>query len=213
MLSLQELKRIVKAPHQGQKTPTAKDLREYGIVVIQERLNKEMKLSVYYNGYVLYEANGAATVFPLHSCKEYMYEGCSIEEKVFEKESWYLRLMLEGEDRLERNQHVKEHNKVVSYSAESEEWGVLETEDCILERMLRKETVEEILSILTEPQSNVVRQYFLYQKTQNQISGELGITVPAVSRILSRAIQRVRRTYPELNRVSICRYGNIQGEQ
>ena len=212
MLSLQELKQIVKAPCQGRKTPTAKDLRKYDIAVIRKKLNRDTEISVYHNGYVLYEVSGSATVFPLHTCKEYMYEGCSIEERVFAKESWYLRLMLEGEDRLERNQQAKEHNKVVSYSAESDEWRILETEDCVLERLIRKEMVEELLSSLTESQRMVVCQYFLHQKTQNQISGELGITVPAVSRILSRAIQRLRRTHPDLKRAGISQCRKTKGE-
>lgn len=203
MLSLQELKQIVKAPCQGQKTPTAKDLRKYGIAVIREKLNRDTELTVYHNGYVLYEVSGSATVFPLHLCKGYMYEVCGIDERVFDKESWYLRLMLEGEDRIERNQQAKEHNKVVSYSAESEEWGILEAEDYVLERIIKKELMEELLSLLTESQRMVVRQYYLYQKTQNQISGELGITVSAVSRILSRAIQRIRRVHPDLSRNGI----------
>ena len=212
MLSLQELKQIVKTPCQGQKTPTAKELRKHGIAVIRQKLNKDTELSVYHNGYVLYEVSGSATVFPLHSCKEYMYEVCNIEERVFEHESWYLRLMLEGEDRLERNQQAKEHSKAVSYSAESEEWGVLETDDCVLERMIRKERVEELLSSLTKSQRMVVSQYYLYQKTQNQISGDLGITVSAVSRILSRAIQRLRRLHPDIKSTGISQSRKMRGD-
>ncbi|WP_277406662.1 sigma-70 family RNA polymerase sigma factor [Lacrimispora xylanisolvens] len=97
---------------------------------------------------------------------------------------------------MSRNCETREQERTVSYSALSEEWQVLETREVsALERLIHKETVSEILAILTNQQRMVICRFFLEQKTQRQISRELGITAPAVSRILSRAIQRARRYY------------------
>ena len=40
-------------------------------------------------------------------------------------EPWYVRLALEGEDRLERNQRAKEQESTVSYNAISEGWEAM----------------------------------------------------------------------------------------
>ena len=120
---------------------------------------------------------------------------------VFEDEMWYVRLALEGEDRLNRNQEERERDKTVSYSAVSEEWNVMEDAGLpIQEQIEKRETIEEVLQLLTERQRMVVIRFFLQEKTQRQISKELGISSPAVSTILSQAIQRIRKKYP-----SVCR--------
>lgn len=213
MLTLQELKQIVEVPVPGQKIPTARKLRTSGVLTVWEKLNRETKIAAYQNGYTLYEAGGFATVFPVHSCREYQYDSgeqlIHIGEGLFEHEAWYLRLMLEGEDRLVRNQETRERERTVSYSALSEEWRMLEeAEISALEQLIQRETVSEILAILTEQQRVVTCRFFLEQKTQNQISKELGITAPAVSKVLSRAIRRVRRKYSFQDiAMSIAGYG------
>lgn len=201
MLTLQKLKQIVEVPVPGQKIPTARKLKTSGVITAREKVNQETKIVVYQNGYALYEVGGYATVFPIHLCREYRYDSedkrYHIAECLFEQEPWYLRLILEGEDRLNRNRETREQERTVSYSKLSEEWRVMETREVsVLERLILGETVSEILEILTNQQRVVICRLFLEQKTQCQISRELGITAPAVSRILSRAIKRVRRNYP-----------------
>ena len=68
----------------------------------QKALLRMCKISVYQNGYALYEISGLATVFPIWDCQNYRYEmeENEISEQWFEKEAWYLRLILEGEDRI-----------------------------------------------------------------------------------------------------------------
>lgn len=200
MLTLQELKQIVEVPVPGQKIPTARKLRTSGVLTAREKLNRETMITAYQSGYTLYENGGFATVFPVHSCREYQYDSGDqtfrIAEGLFDQEAWYLRLILEGEDRLYRNREARERERTVSYSAFSEEWQVMETaEVSVLEQLLQREMVSEILEILTEQQRIVICRFFLEQKTQYQISKELGITAPAVSKVLSRAIRRVRRNY------------------
>lgn len=199
MLTLKELKQIADAPIQGQRSPTAKSLRESRAILVRERID-DGEITVFQNGYVLYSAGGYTTVFSIHSCKEYMYETNSntfcIQEQYFDKQAWYVRLVLEGEDRLSRNCQAKESNRIVSYSSISEEWHIMNNEnDLALERMIREETLEELFVPLTEQQRIVILQYYFHQKTQEQIAIELGVSVPAVSRLLTRAIQRLQKKY------------------
>lgn len=74
---------------------------------MERKINETAAITVYPNGYALYEADGAATVFPVHPCGDYCYGFspyvCTVSARLFEKEAWYIRLVLEGEDRLFRN--------------------------------------------------------------------------------------------------------------
>lgn len=205
MLTLQELKQVADIPEYGNRIPTAKYLRENGTVIEKKRLGNDMEITAYQNGYVLYQVGRHFTVFPLHSCGSYLYISNSymvpLSGNMFEDEMWYVRLALEGEDRLNRNQEERERDKTVSYSTVSEEWNVMEDAGLsIQEQVEKRETVEEVLKLLTKRQRTVVIRFFLQEKTQKQISMELGISSPAVSTILSQAIQRIRKKYPSVNR-------------
>lgn len=205
MLTLQELKQVADIPEYGNRIPTAKYLRENGTVIEKKRLGSDVEITAYQNGYILYQVGRHFTVFPLHSCGSYLYISSSymvpLSGNMFEDEMWYVRLVMEGEDRLNRNQEERERDKTVSYSAVSEEWNVMkEAGPSIQEQVEKRETVEEVLKLLTKRQCTVVIRFFLQEKTQKQISRELGISSPAVSTILSQAIQRIRKKYPSVNK-------------
>lgn len=74
----------------------------------------------------------------------------------------------------------------------------------VLERIVRAETVSGLLSPLTGRQRLVATRFYLEQKTERQIAGELGITAPAVSKILAKAVSRMWR---ECQRVETAPYG------
>lgn len=203
MLTLQELKRIADIPVSGEKLPTAKQLRITGLLIAQEQLGKDAEISVFQNGCVLYQVGTHSTVFSLHLCRDYFYisedgETC-LPGQFFEHEQWYLRLILEGEDRLGRNHEERERHWNVSYSTISGDWPVTgELPESVLEHLEKQETMTEIFQGLPERQKYILRQYYLQEKTQKQISGELGISQQAVSAIISRAIRSIRKSYPDL---------------
>lgn len=201
MLTLQELKRITGIPGNQGKLPTARQLRESGVVIAKERFGGETEISVYQDGFVLYQTGKYSTVFPLHSCGDYFYisDGNTVHlpEQFFEREKWHLRLVLEGEDRLDRNCEERERCRNVSYSAVSEEWAVMEDlAEPAIEQLARMETVEEIMQMLTEKQKAVVCGYYLQEKTQGQIAEELGISRHAVRDSLIHAVSKIRKKYP-----------------
>ena len=204
MLTLEELKGITEIPERRIKMPTAKNLRETGRAVAEKKLENNTWITVYQNGYALYHACGHSTVFSIHTCGAYLYVSSGISsylpEQFFEKEPWYVRLVLEGEDRLERNQRAKEQERNVSYNAISEEWEVMGNErENPLESLVERESRKEILRCLTERQKAAVSLCFFQQKSRKEAAKELGISSPAVSTILSQAARRLRKKYHFLN--------------
>ena len=204
MLTLEELKGITEIPERRIKMPTAKNLRETGRAVAEKKLENNTWITVYQNGYALYHACGHSTVFSIHTCGAYLYVSSGISsylpEQFFEKEPWYVRLVLEGEDRLDRNQRAKEQERNVSYNAISEEWEVMGNErENPLESLVERESRKEILRCLTERQKAAVSLCFFQQKSRKEAAKELGISSPAVSTILSQASRRLRKKYHFLN--------------
>lgn len=204
MLTLQELKETTEIPDQKTKMPTAKRLKETGRIVAEKQLENGTWITAYQNGYAQYHICGHDTVFPIHTCGDYLYvsggAGSYIPDQFFEKEPWYVRLALEGEDRLERNLEVKEQGHTVSYSAVSEEWGVLECAgNSPLEHLVGRENREEMLLCLTKRQQRAVCLCYFQHRTQKEAAEELGISGPAVAAILLQAGRRLRKKYPSRN--------------
>lgn len=197
MLTLQELKQVVSNREERRKVPSAKYLRENEVAVAKQRLMDCAEIIAYQTGYVLYCVGDYATVFPLFTCRDYVYEAerkiAVVEEDFFDDQPWYVRLILEGEDRLWRNRETREHNNCVSYSCISEEWCELADKgQCLLEKIIAEETVRELMDLLTERQRQMIQRIYFQQKTQKEVSHELGITVPAVSKCISQAMQKMR---------------------
>ena len=198
MLTLEELKGITEIPERRIKMPTAKNLRETGRAVAEKKLENNTWITVYQNGYALYHACGHSTVFSIHTCGAYLYVSSGISsylpEQFFEKEPWYVRLVLEGEDRLDRNQREKEKERTVSYHAISEEWEVMgNAGENPLEYLVDRENRKEILRCLTERQKAAVSLCFFQQKSRKEAAKELGISQVQVSRMEKKVLLRMRK--------------------
>ena len=197
MLTLKELRSMVEPAETQVRVPTVKKQQEMQVVV-KEIIDAHTEIVVYKNGYVIYRVGKRATVFPLHSCDDYIYDSGvtdihKLKSDFFENESWYVRLILEGEDRLIHNQDTRIEAKSISYSAVSEEWDVLAEDDKMLEKLIIKEQVKEVLSEMTEKQRYAVKRYYLDEISQKEIATELSVSSSAVSSIIRKAVQRVRR--------------------
>ncbi len=197
MLTLQDLKWIVKKPEKAGKPPTARCLLEQGKCVMSMENGREIQLLVYQEGYALYRVGKYTTVFPVHSCGDYCYENdgqqICVDASFFEQQEWYVRLFLEGEDRLTKNRETCHKRKVFSYHAVSEECFFLSSPALPpLEQLIKKEQILELMGLLTERQRDIVILYFYYGETQWEIARELGITQPTVSQTLMVALRRMR---------------------
>lgn len=201
MLTLNELRKMVRDTAKHERMPTARAVMESGEPVIASRMiDGQSGIWVYQDGYVIFRTGKQATVFRLENCGTYRYEALSgltevIPADYFEGLDWYVRLILEGEDRVLVNQEVKTGNHKISYSAVAEDWGVLADAEDMLEAIIREETVRMLLDAMTEKQRQVVRRYFFMDEKQEQIASDLGITRQAVTDMLAKAIRRARRAY------------------
>ena len=198
MLTLQELKQVVNNREERRKVPSAKYLRENDVAVANQRLMDCAEIIAYQTGYVLYCVGDYATVFPLFTCRDYVYEAerkiAVVEENFFDDQPWYVRLILEGEDRLWRNRETREHNNCISYSCISEEWcELVDKRQNVLEKLIIEEAIGEFMDLLTDRQRQVIHQIYFQQRTQREVSRVFGITEPAVSKCISQAKQKMRR--------------------
>ena len=183
------------------KLPTAKALREANIPIMADTsdspetyLGEGCRAVVYMNGLVLYVNGKHSTVFRLHKCREtYGID----EEEAFAEVPYQFMLMMEGEQRLEHNQNMKEARWNISRDYLEEEFGYeVPGRGNILQNMISAETVELIFSILTDRQKEVVRMYCLEQKRQADIAEILGIQRVTVATILRTAFRVLRENYP-----------------
>lgn len=201
MLTLKELRNMVEEIKIEERVPSMRKLMNSGVpIVVKEVLSEQAEISVYQNGLVLYQVGNRATVFPLHSCGDYIYNSAmshveNIHADFFDNENWYIRLLLEGEDRLAKNQDVRIGKKTVSYSCIAEDWEALAMADTFLEKLIEREDIEEILVLLTENQRYVVTRHYLNDVAQKEIAKELGVTNQAVSDMIRKGICRIRREY------------------
>ena len=109
MLTLRDLKKMIQTPEKNEKIPTDKLLKERKIpVVVSKKIGNGEGMAlvtVFQNGYAMYQTAGRATVFPVSSCR-YEYESVMngktvrMEESFFDEKEWYLSLLMIGEDRI-----------------------------------------------------------------------------------------------------------------
>ena len=137
-VTLRELRTQISATSEG-KLPTFKQLMEMKSAVVAQKVVNTALLTVYQNGYAVYEADGARTVMAVDRCKEYTYDfdngtRITIQQELLENEEWSIRLLMEGEMRLEHN-HNKTFDKFecVSLECDGSDWSAAASGDFLQE--------------------------------------------------------------------------------
>ena len=211
-MKFSELKKIVPVAEGDGKVPNAVSLIEAASAVIaRERIDAETDVTVYRNGYVLYRSGERQTVFPLHECGDYCYERDGgtpvvIKEEEFDQFSWPVRLVAEGEDRLEYNQKQRWKRTTVSYSGVAEDWALLadvsqDAEALFLEKERREEErrlAQMLLKKLTERQRFVVVECVIRGRQHKDVAKQLGTSRQAVTDALKKAMNRMKKEYGKL---------------
>lgn len=195
MLTLRELRNLITIPECPKRVPTPKQLKESGVEIIaKEMIDSETWICVCANGFVEYRVGKRYSVFSIIDCGAYEYDSVKSEPKIyratfFEDEKWYIRLIMEGEDRMEQTQEKRiMRNKVYSYEQVLKVFGdIADHQTDISEILMKKELVMELLEQLTERQRTVLCLKYFYQWSQKQIADHLGISQQRVSDILSRS--------------------------
>ncbi|MCQ2507315.1 MAG: hypothetical protein MJ097_00840 [Dorea sp.] len=201
MMTLRELKDVVAVADQKVRVPRPGALFKAGVpIVVKEVVNSSTEIMVFENGYVLYVAGDYSTVFPLHSCAEYKYDGVASTSNVlqgdfFENENWYVRLILEGEDRITENRNKHHENYCVSYSFVSEEWSELEDKSPdFVERLIDQEAIEEALGHVDEKAAKAIFDFYHIGKLQCEIGEDMNMDHKAVSKLIKRNIMKIRKS-------------------
>lgn len=199
MLTLKELKKIVKVADMEKRIPSVKSLKEHKVVV-KEMINADTTISVYDHGYVLYTAGNQSTVFPLHSCDDYEYVSVTGDNKEFNKEffdneNWYIRLLMEAEDRMAYSQSkISTNHGVFSNSDVTDDAEIMRgSSKDFVDDVIDREILHALIKELTERQKMVFNLVYFEEMRQQDVADYLGIKQQSVNDLLNRALKTMKK--------------------
>ncbi len=199
MLTLKELKKIVKVADVEKRIPSVKSLKEHKVVV-KEMINADTTISVYDHGYVLYTAGNQSTVFPLHSCDDYEYVSVTGDNKEFNKEffdneNWYIRLLMEAEDRMAYSQSkISTNHGVFSNSDVTDDAEIMRgSSKDFVDDVIDREILNALIKELTERQKTVLNLVYFEEMRQQDVADYLGIKQQSVNDLLNRALRTMKK--------------------
>ena len=199
MLTLKELKKIVKVADVEKRIPNVKSLKEHKVVV-KEMINADTTISVYDHGYVLYTAGNQSTVFPLHSCDDYEYVSVTGDNKEFNKEffdneNWYIRLLMEAEDRMAYSQSkISTNHGVFSNSDVTDDAEIMRgSSKDFVDDVIDREILHALIKELTERQKMVLNLVYFEEMRQQDVADYLGIKQQSVNDLLNRALKTMKK--------------------
>ena len=199
MLTLKELKKIVKVADMEKRIPSVKSLKEHKVVV-KEMINADTTTSVYDHGYVLYTAGNQSTVFPLHSCDDYEYVSVTGDNKEFNKEffdneNWYIRLLMEAEDRMAYSQSkISTNHGVFSNSDVTDDAEIMRgSSKDFVDDVIDREILHALIKELTERQKMVLNLVYFEEMRQQDVADYLGIKQQSVNDLLNRALKTMKK--------------------
>ena len=199
MLTLKELKKIVKVADVEKRIPSVKSLKEHKVVV-KEMINADTTISVYDHGYVLYTAGNQSTVFPLHSCDDYEYVSVTGDNKEFNKEffdneNWYIRLLMEAEDRMAYSQSkISTNHGVFSNSDVTDDAEIMRgSSKDFVDDVIDREILNALIKELTERQKMVLNLVYFEEMRHQDVADYLGIKQQSVNDLLNRALKTMKK--------------------
>lgn len=199
----------------AEKIPTPKALRERGGDPIAQ--TEDGMILAYANGYGVYDNGSGRTVVWLPDCGEFTYRfqtepsedmksSDTIGTNVFGDKPWFLAVMVTGDHRVEDNLMNRGGSRKGTKEEEENEHGSredsVETKIARImnvsdygnteEILIRRETIKERLGRMTDRQRQVFLLYHKEGYTQQEIADMLGISQPAVIKLLAKADQRIK---------------------
>lgn len=187
----------------GHKTPTARQLRESGEEPVAVReIGPDGSLSVYPGGYAVYSNGSGTTVVSICECGEYTYRFHDGEDDLptesrllLDGEDWSVVVALKGEEQIEANLINRKGDRKGSrqYVEDWEHIRVEEEAPDVLDAIIQRDMLSELLDCLTERQREVITAYFFDGLTQQQIADKLGIAKQSVNENLKAAIKKMKK--------------------
>ncbi len=183
------------------RIPSVKSLKEHKVVV-KEMINADTTISVYDHGYVLYTAGNQSTVFPLHSCDDYEYVSVTGDNKEFNKEffdneNWYIRLLMEAEDRMAYSQSkISTNHGVFSNSDVTDDAEIMRgsSKDFFVDDVIDREILHALIKgIDREAKKMVLNLVYFEEMRQQDVADYLGIKQQSVNDLLNRALKTMKK--------------------
>lgn len=194
-VDIKRTEKIVKVADVEKRIPSVKSLKEHKVVV-KEMINADTTISVYDHGYVLYTAGNQSTVFPLHSCDDYEYVSVTGDNKEFNKEffdneNWYIRLLMEAEDRMAYSQSkISTNHGVFSNSDVTDDAEIMRgSSKDFVDDVIDREILNALIKELTERQKTVLNLVYFEEMRQQDVADYLGIKQQSVNDLLNRALK------------------------
>ena len=202
-MTLREVRGFVTGSKKTGRVITAKELRESGEEIIcKEMINKNSEIALYKNGLVLYRVGTRSTVFHLPEAGSYSYDSVDtpsvLDGEFFENEVWYMRLIIEGEDRFTENSRKNESKQVnCSYSDfATEYWEEMADPGAdFVADLLQQEYIDELMALLTQQQRMAIYSYYIEGMTLDQIAGKMHISHQSVDRLIRRGIASLKHSF------------------
>ena len=205
-ITLRELKTKIETVVE-KKLPTFKTLMDKEPVAVAQTMVNGAKLTAYENGYAVYELDGSHTVMAVDRCNDYRYDFTDgtyegIPAEAFEDVEWSVRLLMEGERRMEHNLNKRvADSENVSLECDGSDWSAAvmvdfldeDNAEMLADRELRR--LYAAMSKLTERQTEVIQLYFYKGMTLQEIAEELGITKPAVHYAMKGALKKMKKSF------------------
>lgn len=198
-VDIKRTEKIVKVADVEKRIPSVKSLKEHKVVV-KEMINADTTISVYDHGYVLYTAGNQSTVFPLHSCDDYEYVSVTGDNKEFNKEffdneNWYIRLLIEAEDRMAYSQSkISTNHGVFSNSDVTDDAEIMRgSSKDFVDDVIDREILNALIKELTERQKTVLNLVYFEEMRQQDVADYLGIKQQSVNDLLNRALKTMKK--------------------
>lgn len=204
-ITLRELKEKV-ASTVDVDLPSFKQLVAMASPVVALRELTGAKLTVYENGFASYEQAEKHTVLRVDGCGDYRYQfndGYEIvPAEVFEDSEWAVRLVMEGERRLEHSRQVSAAEyEPASLQCDGTDLGGAVMIDFLEEQnrqMLADEELRRLYAAigkLTERQQQIIQLYYFKGMTQQEVADELGISKPRVCMAIEAALKKLKKVF------------------
>ena len=205
-ITLRELKEKIESVVE-KKLPSFRALMEMNPVAVAKTTANGATLTAYENGYAVYEEDGVQTVMAVNRCGDYRYsfnDGTYqvVPAEVFGNVEWSVRLVMEGERRLENNRRkMVAINEAASLDCDGSDWSDAIMVDFMEEKQIEMLADEELRKLyasmekLTERQKEIVQLYFYKGLNQYEIAEELSIARPVVAKIMAAAIRKLKKNF------------------
>ena len=208
--TFKELREIM--PETGaDRLPGIKKLYEMGSEIYERFTMDNGVITIFENGYFLYERNEKWTIEGIDRCDCIEYELADEKKRIsiseIENEPYQMVLYLIGDHRLEHNMDSNsDYHREFGLANDGADWckgswvpGFVEEAEAIADRIEKEtkelENLKAALDKLTERQKEVIDLLYQCEMNQEEIAGMLQTSQANISKIKNAAIKKMKKYF------------------